>query len=451
MAKIVLIGAGSAQFGYGTLGEIFTSEVLRSSEVVLLDINPAALKTVHQTGQSYIEKHGLPTRLTATTERADALQGADFVVISIEVGDRFALWDQDRTIPQQYGIQQVYGENGGPGGLFHSLRIIPPILEICQDVARICPQAFVFNYSNPMSRICTTVHRHLPELRFVGLCHEVASLERYLPGMLETSYDELKLTAAGLNHFSCLLEASFKDGRDAYSEIRKKAPAYFAVLPGASDYLRHYRKTGVFVETEGVKEIDPAVARAARNWTERTMFSFVLENFDLLPITTDSHFGEYLPWAFDVVDHQGILEFYEYYRLCLAHAQPKIEPGIKERVVPIMEAIITDSGMHEEAVNMPNRGYIAELPEGIAVEVPATVNKEGVIPHKAPALPRAFAGLLQNQVGIHHMTAEAVLSKSKKAVVQALLVDPVVTHARQLPQLVDLMCQLQSRYLGYLQ
>ncbi len=302
-----------------------------------------------------------------------------------------------------------------------------------------------------MSRICTTVHRHLPEVRFVGLCHEVASLERYLPSLLGTDYSQLKLTAAGLNHFSCLLEAHYSDGRDAYPEIREKAPAYFAALPGASDYLRHYRKTGQFVETEGVKEIDPAVARAARDWTERTMFEFVLQNFDLLPITTDSHFGEYLPWAFDVVDHQGILEFYEYYRLCLAHAEPNIELGIKERVVPIMEAIVTDSGMHEEAVNMPNRGYIEELPDGIAVEVPAIVGKNGVIPLKAPTLPPAFAGLLQNQVGIHRMTAEAVLTKSKKAVVQALLVDPVVTHARQLPQMVDLMCQLQNRFLGYLQ
>ena len=155
--KIVLIGAGSAQFGYGTLGEIFSSDVLNDSEVALLDINPDALRTVHGTAEAFVQQHGLPTLVTATTDRTKALQGADFVIISIEVGDRFELWDQDRTIPQQYGIQQVYGENGGPGGLFHSLRIIPPILEICADVRAICPEAYVFNYSNPMSRICTSL------------------------------------------------------------------------------------------------------------------------------------------------------------------------------------------------------------------------------------------------------------------------------------------------------
>ena len=88
-------------------------------------------------------------------------------MISIEVGDRFELWEQDRSVPQQFGFRQVFGENGGPGGLFHSLRVIPPILEICEDISRICPDAWVFNYSNPMSRICTTVHRKFPNLKFV--------------------------------------------------------------------------------------------------------------------------------------------------------------------------------------------------------------------------------------------------------------------------------------------
>ena len=115
-----------------------------------------------------------PLRLSATTSRPEALEGADYCIISIEIGDRFELWEQDWRIAQQYGIRQVYGENGGPGGLFHSLRIIPPILEICGDVLEICPEATVFNFSNPMSRICTTVHRKYPDLQLIGLCHEIA-------------------------------------------------------------------------------------------------------------------------------------------------------------------------------------------------------------------------------------------------------------------------------------
>lgn len=451
MRKIVLVGAGSAQFGYGTLGEVFTSPILRESEVVLLDINAEALKTVEETARAYIDSHNIPTKLKATTDRQQALQGADFVIISIEVGDRFALWDIDRTVPQQYGIRQVFGENGGPGGLFHSLRIIPPILEICHDVMAICPEAWVFNYSNPMSRIGTTLHQELPDLRLVGLCHEVASLERYLPGILETPYDSLSITAGGLNHFSCLLQVRYADGRDAYPDVREKTAAYLAHVPGASDYLRYYGQTGKFVQTEGVTKIDASVMRSGREWVERTLFRFVLETYDLLPITSDSHFGEYLPWAYDVADHRGILDFYHYYRLVLANAEPRIDHGTRERVVPIMEALSGGGPIREAALNLPNRGYVRELPDGLCVEVPGRISDSGVEGQVLEPLPKAFAALLQNQVGVHEMTAEAVRAKSRKVVVQALLADPVVDRVRGLPEMVDLMIRIQSPYLDYLQ
>ena len=352
--------------------------------------------------------------------------------------------------PQQYGIRQVYGENGGPGGLFHSLRIIPPILEICEDVRKICPEAWVFNYSNPMSRICTTVHRHLPEVKFVGLCHEVSSLERYLPGMLKVPFEQLELTAAGLNHYSCLIEARYADGRDAYPDIRARAHDFFADLPGAGDFLELYRQSGRKVKTEGVTEMDKAVAKSARQWTERGLFRYVLENFDLLPITTDSHFGEYPCWAYDIVDHQGILDFYHYYRLCLCQVEATIKTEIHERVVPIMEAMVTDTELREAAVNIPNQNFLAGLPPTLAVEVPARIRRNSV-EGESVTLPRAFTGLLQNQVAVHEMTAEAVLTRSKKAAVQALLVDPVVSNARHLHELVEVMVGLQGDYLGYLQ
>ena len=118
--RIVLVGAGSAQFGYGTIGDILQSKVLEGSRIVLHDINPSTLAVVEQNGRAFIEEHGLPFSISATTNRAEAFKGADFIISSIEVGNRFDLWEQDWRIPQQYGVQQVYGENGGPGGLFHS-------------------------------------------------------------------------------------------------------------------------------------------------------------------------------------------------------------------------------------------------------------------------------------------------------------------------------------------
>ena len=413
--RIVLIGAGSAQFGLGTLTDLFESQVLQGSTIVLHDINPEALARVHQLGQTYLQEHGLPFTLLATTSRPEALAGADFCVSSIEVGNRFALWEQDWNIPLQYGIRQVYGENGGPGGLFHALRIIPPILAICDDVMRICPEAYVFNFSNPMSRICTTVGRKHPSLRLIGLCHEIASLERHLPYILDTPFGELEVLAGGLNHFSFLLQARYKKtGEDAYPDIRAKAPAYFEGKP------------------------------------ERGLFRMLFERFGYLPITTDSHTGEYVQWAWDVVDHKGILDFYAWYKQYCADKVFHMGEPSHERVVPMIEALVSGQASEELAVNVMNAGYIAELPADIVVEVPARFDRRGVHPHRLPTLPKGIAGLLRNQVAVHDLTAEAVLTQSKEAALQALLLDPVVHSARAAEQTLETILERQEQYLGYL-
>ncbi len=443
--KIVLIGAGSAQFGMGTMGDIFQSKVLAGSHIVLHDINPTSLARVKEAGERFIAEHELPFTISATTSRAEALPGADFCIISIEVGDRFALWEQDWRVPQQFGIRQVYGENGGPGGLFHSLRIIPPILEICADIERLCPQAYVFNFSNPMSRICTTVHRKYPDLRFIGLCHEISSLAHHLPRILGVPYEKLFVRAGGLNHFSVLLEARYLDtDEDAYPDIRAKAPAYFENMPGLSDVVKYFKETGHWPKP-GEK-----VEKGPEKWPERGLFKVILEKFGYLPITTDSHFGEYIQWAYEVVDHKGILDFFRFYKEWLAHETPKIELKLKERIVPIIEGIVTDSGYEEAAVNIPNDGLIADLPSWLVVEVPAKVDAQGI--HGVPLgrLPHGFAGLLQNQVAVHDLTAEAVLQGSRELALQALLVDPIVDKVEAAEKLLDTMLELQKDYLGYI-
>ena len=448
MSKIVLVGAGSVQFGCGTLGDIFQSDTLKSAEIVLHDINDAAVRRVHAVATDFAAAHEIPATVSHSTDLPSALAGADFVIISIEVGDRFALWEQDWRIPQQYGIHQVYGENGGPGGLFHALRIIPPILDICATVMEIAPDATVFNYSNPMSRICTTVHRKFPDLNFVGLCHEIASLERHLAPLLGVDRSQLSYRAAGLNHFSVLLEATV-DGRDAYDAVRKKAPAYFANLPGFSEHLAHFRATGEVIETEGFWNRPEMKSSEIRPWSDRWLFREILTHFGFLPITTDSHFGEYITWAHDASDHRGILDFYTYYKNHLGTSEPRINLELKERVVPIMEGILADSGYEEGAVNIPNRGAIRQLPDWITVEVPAHIRATG--PDAiAMDMPAGIAALLCNQIGIHDLTAEAVLQGSRDLTIQAVLADPITTKFHGVAEMVDLMIDEQRDWLGYL-
>jgi alpha-galactosidase len=429
--RITLIGAGSAMFGFGALGDIFKSKVLEGCTVVLHDINPQALAHVEGIAREYLEQKELPYTLVATTSRQQALQGAQFCIISIEVGNRYELWEQDWKIPLQYGIRQVYGENGGPGGLFHALRIIPPILEICADIQAICPQAYVINLSNPMIRISQAIHTKYPDLRYVGLCHEVASLIEHLPLLLETPFSNLSIQAGGFNHFSILTKAVFKDsGEDAYPLIRAKGPAYFRTAPA------YFGNLG-----------------------ERDLFVEILERYGYLPITTDSHFGEYIHWAHDVADHQGILEFYHRYKQSLLEPQQPADELLKHgtdekeywRVIPVIEGILSDSHQEELAVNIPNEaGLIAYLPTNQVVEVPAIVDRDGIHGVRLEDYPPAFAGLLMNQVAVNDLTTEAVLTGSRRAVMQALLADPVVSSARAADQLLETMLTLQKDFLGYI-
>ena len=450
MTKIVLVGAGSIQFGAQLLGDIFQCDALAGAEIVFNDINPEAAERTRKLAQDHVDANGLDHSIVVEGDLRRALKGADFIVIMIEVGDRFRLWDMDWRIPQQYGIRQVYGENGGPGGLFHALRVIPPILDICGVVAEVAPDATIFNFSNPMSRICTTVHRKYPQLNFVGMCHEIASLERYLPKVLGQPRNNIRYRAAGLNHFSVLAEIEYVDsGKDAYPDVRRLAPAHFGELPGYSEILAAARSTGKSVATEGWMDVDLNHVKDARAWSDRWLFREILERFGVLPITTDSHFGEYIGWAHEICDHRGILDFYTYYRGFLGSVEPEIKHELSERMVPIMESMITGCEYEEAAVNIPNAGLLRNLPDWLVVEVPALVGSGG-LQGISVDLPRGVLGLLTNQIGIHDLTASAVLEGSRDQVIQALLVDPVATGVSKVPALVDHMIAEQRPWLDYL-
>ena len=437
MTRIVLIGAGSAIFGLGTISDIFNSQVLEGSTIVLHDINQSALKKTIDTAEEYKSKLSRNFKIEATTERVKALEKADFCIISIEVGNRFDLWEQDWKIPLQYGFKQIYGENGGPGGLFHSLRIIPIILEICQDISRICPNAFIFNYSNPMQRICHAVTTKFPELKFVGLCHEINSMEKQLPILMETDFSNIEFKAGGLNHLSILLEARYKDTKkDGYPIIRRKFDAYFSSFVNQYDSYHKSKPGG-----------------------ERGVFRELYKRYGYLPITVDSHLGEYIQWAHSIADHDGINEFYTNYKnKCLDFHNEEsslaqfFDPNRKmyEKIVPIIEAILGDKNVVEAAVNVPNNYYIDQIANDIVVEVPGNINKEGVQGLRLQNYPKSFALLLSNQVGVIKLTTEAALKKSKHLAYLALLAEPIVDNPVTAENLLNTMIEIQKDYLGYL-
>ena len=436
MNKIVLIGAGSTQFGLGTIGDIFKSKVLEGSTIVLHDINPNSLENTKKISEKYKEELNVKCNILATTNLQEALKNANFCIISIEAGDRFKLWDQDWQIPLDFGLKQIMGENGGPGGLFHSLRIAPEIVKICDEIVKVCPDAFVFNYSNPMQRVCHSVTTKYPDLKFTGLCHEIASMERQLPTLMETDYSNIEIKAGGLNHFSILIDVKYKDTqKDGYPIIRKKFKEYYSTL--VNDHEGFLSEPGA----------------------ERGLFFNLYEKYNFLPITTDSHLGEYIQWAHKVVDQEAINHFYNNYKKkCMTYYEnvsyssffDKNNKEMNERIVPIIEAIIEDSNIEEEAVNIPNKKFIDKVPDNIVVEVPGILNKNGVTGVKLENYPSSFGTLLNNQSGVIELTTEAVLKKSKQSAYLALLADPVVDDAVAAEKLLNKMLETQKDYLGYL-
>ncbi len=403
------------------------SEVLEGSTICLHDINAETLELTYKACQAVIDKRKLDFTLEFTVNRQYALKNATFIINAIEIPPRFKLLDLDYRIPLEFGCKQISGENGGPGGLFHSLRVIPPILDICQDVHKICPNAFFINFSNPMSRICLAIKRKYPSLKFVGLCHEFQHFIVLVSKILGTPLSNLEIIGAGLNHFGNILDIKYKDtGKDAYPELRKKGP----------EFLRN------IIAYDGFK-----------------LTAFLLETYGYCPYTTDSHYGEYVQWAWEYADIPAVRRFWRQYEkfLMIGFNKTKkiIEKGKgarlvkpdEESAIPIIEGIITDSNHIEPSVNIPNDDIITNLPKDSVVECPAIVNKDGIKGIKLGEYPKSIAALLQTQISIQDIVVEAIFKKSKDLALQALLADPVVESYWQAKKILDELLRVEADYL----
>lgn len=432
--KIVIIGAGSLQFGFGICGSILHSKILEGAKVSLHDIHEKHLEYVREACQAKIDRDKLNFTLEATTDRKEALKGANFIVNTIEVAPRFYWWDVDYKIPLKYGSTQVFGENGGPGGMFHSLRVIPPILDICEDINKICPDSTFINYTNPMHRICLAINRKYPNLKAIGLCHEIAFAEEHLPRILKKPFEQLDLWCGGLNHFGSVIKAKDKKtGEDLIPLIKQRGSKYF----------KRYRRS-----------------LAARLLFPVDLTKYILEYFGYMPYTSDSHFGEYIGWAKDVANMKGIKNFNNLYRFYINFNGSRIRRLIRrnkahrlvkpdhERAIPIIEGIISNSNQHELSVNVPNKGIIPNLPEDLVIECPATVNKSGV--HGIPLeddYPEPLVDLLREEAIVQDLNVQAILENSLDLAKQTLQIDPNFPRKHLIDAFLDEMINIQKEWV----
>ncbi len=224
--KIVLIGAGSESFGRGQVVDMMQARELRGRgvELHLVDLDPQALDLMARLAERIRQHTGGDIRILSSTDRRQALPGADYVIVAV-ARKRYPLWEQDFRVPLAHGFRQCLGENGGPGALFHALRSLDLILPICRDIERLCPKALVLNFTNPEARVLHAILT-LTKVRAAGLCHGVFGAIAKIAEYLQRPAEELDIVSAGMNHFFCILQVKDrKTGREHLDEILHKAAA----------------------------------------------------------------------------------------------------------------------------------------------------------------------------------------------------------------------------------
>ncbi|MCJ7751872.1 MAG: alpha-glucosidase/alpha-galactosidase [Armatimonadetes bacterium] len=425
--KIVLIGAGSADFGTGNLEALLRCEKLHGANLALVDIDQERLTLIEGLAARGNSEWGSAMTLSATTERREVLEGADFVVVSVAV-DREDRWRLDFETTLPFGLRQPYAENGGPGGLAHSLRNIPIVMGIARDMEELCPDAWMLSYTNPVPRITAAVHRH-SAIKVVGLCPSVYILEDQVSQVLNLPTDRVQVVGAGLNHFGWVLDIrDTATGEDLYPAFREKS------------------RMG-----------DASWSPLSRALLERTGY---------FPYPSDDHIAEYLnlchhperkPWKlwglhqYDYREHSAEREaLWHRVREVVEGGAPLDRVGEsaeQEMTVPMIRGLGFGEEVVMPGVNIPNEGYVPNLQQGGIVEVPALVTACGARGIVVGDLPEPIAGWCNLQISICNLAADAGVTGSREKALQALLLDPMVNDIEQAEQILAAYLKVHADYL----
>jgi len=417
--KIVFLGASSASFGLSMFRDLFSATVLSGSTLTLVGRNPETLGRMTELAKLLNAKSGAGLIIEQTTDRRAALDGAGFVVNATAI-DRNRLWRQDFEVPKKHGIRHTLGENGGPGGLFFTLRTLPLVFDFVRNIEELCPNALFLNYSNPESRIIQALGRYT-KVRHIGLCHGIFMGRDAVADIMQMPRERVDVWGAGLNHFQCLLQIRDRlTGEDLYPKFR-----------------------------EAERSFDPNAWRFTRR---------LYRAFGYWLTCSDDHLGEYLPYGWEAgekgydfaQDERWRAEFVSQLDGVLAGttAIPRwwTEPS-GERGAAVIAGVLHDQKRQIESGIVMNRGVIPNLPAEIAVEVPVTVDAAGAHPVSLGPLPDPIAKLMTMQAHVQQLSVEAAVHASKEIALQALLIDPVVNSAVAAEKILDELWEVNRPYI----
>jgi alpha-galactosidase len=415
--RITLIGAGSVEFTRILLADLSAFPELTEATIVLHDINPERLDTAERIATAANETAGAHFTIEAHLDRRAALDGADFVINEIQVGG-FEATLRDFEIPKRYGLRQTIADTLGVGGVFRALRTIPVLLAIADDMAELCPEATLLNYTNPMAMLCWSVWASGRRTRIVGLCHSVQNTHEQLAEIVGVPEPEIDYLTAGVNHQAWVLRFA-RNGESLYPLL------------------------------------DDAIARDPEGLARRVRVE-LYRQFGHFPTESSEHSAEYLPWF---MSHDDQLERYripvdEYIRrsqdnlreyeeikrtLAAGEALPLLHEG--ELAPRYVHAMVTGAERVEYG-NVRNDGLITNLPDGCCVEVPCRIDASGVHPIAVGALPPQCAALNRTMVNVADLTVSAALEGRRDHVYQAVLLDPNAGATLTIAQVHDMVDEL---------
>ena len=408
--KLTFLGAGSTIFARNVIGDCMCSEVLRDSVFALYDIDGKRVEESRTILEAIRKNNGGYGRIecyVGEENRKEALRGADFVVNAIQVGGYDPCTIIDFEIPKKYGLQQTIGDTLGIGGIMRALRTIPVMQDFANDMAEVCPNALLLNYTNPMAMLSGYMQRYTP-VQTVGLCHSVQVCSEGLLKALgmDDKLEGRKELIAGINHMAWLLEIKDKNGVDLYPEIKSRVDAYLAKSDATDkvrmDYIKHF---GYYC------------TESSEHNAEYNMF-YIKSKYPELIQRYNIPIDEYPRRCVNQIE--GWRKEYE----------EILEKGVKEHTRSheyasrIMEAIVTGNP-YQIGGNVLNKGHlISNLPEEACVEVPCLVNGSGVHPCFVGALPVQCAAMNMTNINVQLLTIEAAATKKKEHIYQAAMLDP---------------------------
>ncbi len=432
--KIAFIGAGSFGFTRGLVRDLLSFPAFADATIALMDINEQRLATITRAVQRIVDAGNYPAKVTATTDRVEALKGAHGVVTTILAGD-VDVWQHDILIPKKYGVDINVGDTRGPSGIFRFLRTVKPILDIAEDISRYCPDAVYLNYTNPMAMLCRAVQGKYPHLQSTGLCHSVQGTAAMLARWIGIPKEEISYTCAGINHQAFYLDFLHK-GKDVYplidKAIRERPEVYNEEIVRNELYLA----LGYYVtESSGHNSEYVAWFRKRPDLIEK----YCTDGTGWNP----GHYA-YILNEYQRRKHTWQDEIEEWFQRPVDLARGE------EYAAYIFNAIFGDQAMFKFNGNVRNTGLIDNLPEGCCVEVPVLASKRGLEPIHVGPLPRQLGLLCSVSAQIEEMAVEASFTGDRELVYQAVCFDPLTSAVLSLKETRAMVDEMFKQFEDWL-